>query len=80
MTELQANCALTYLGNNIFLLADFSQALLQVHILSIPDPDAQESIYLLLTPPSSAVPTKPQQREMRVQVLLAVGKNQLYKD
>ena len=39
-TALQANCSLTYSGNNIYLPTSFCQALLKGHILAIPDPDA----------------------------------------
>ena len=38
-TALQADCSLTYAGNNIYLPTSFCQALLQGHILAIPDPD-----------------------------------------
>ena len=39
-TALQADCSLTYAGNNLYLPTSFCQALLQGHILAIPDPDA----------------------------------------
>ena len=74
MTVLQADCALTYLGNNIFLLTAFFQDLLQGHTLVIPDPEVPTGMYLLLTPPSSEGPANMQQRAMRVQVLLATGR------
>ena len=38
-TSLQADYSLTYAGNNIYLPTYFCQALLQGHILTIPDPD-----------------------------------------
>ena len=38
-TALQADCYLTYAGNNIYLPTSFFQALLQGHILAIPYPD-----------------------------------------
>ena len=56
VTALQANCSLIYAGNNIYLPTYFFQALLQGHILAIPDPDAPTGLSSLLTPPSSAVP------------------------
>ena len=65
-TTLQADCTLTYLGNNIFLPTAFFQDLLQGHILAIPDPDAPTSMSPMITPPSSAGPTNAQQREMLV--------------
>ena len=40
VTALQAYCALTYAGHNIDLPTYFFQALLQVYIRVIPDPDA----------------------------------------
>ena len=40
VTALQDDCLLTYAGNNIYLPTSFCQALLQGHILAIPDPDA----------------------------------------
>ena len=55
-TELQADCALTYSGNNIFLPTTFCQALLQGRILAIPVPDAPTGLSLLFTPTSSVVP------------------------
>ena len=39
-TALQARCALTYSGHNLYLPTSFSQALLQGHILYIPNPDS----------------------------------------
>ena len=38
-TAIQADCSLTYAGNNIYLPTSFFQALLQGHILAIPYPD-----------------------------------------
>ena len=70
---LQANCAITYLGNNIFLPTAFFQDLLQDHILDITDPNAPTGLSLLLTPTYSVVPENAQQRAMRVQVLFAMG-------
>ena len=75
VTALQANCSLTYAGNNIYLPTYFCQVLLQGHILAIPDPDAPTGLSPLLTPPSSAGPVNAQQREMRIQVLLSMGKD-----
>ena len=45
-TALQANCSLIYAGNNIYLPTSFYQALLQGHILAIPDLDAPTGIFL----------------------------------
>ena len=64
VTALQSDCALTYLGNNIFLPTAFYRALLQGHILAIPDPGAPTGLSLLLTPPYSAVPVNVQYRAM----------------
>ena len=75
VTALQANCSLTYAGNNIYLPTYFCQVLLQGHILAIPDPDAPTGLSPLLTPPSSAGPANAQQQEMRIQVLLSMGKD-----
>ena len=69
-TSLQADCSLTYAGNNLYLPSSFCQALLQGHILAIPDPDAPTGLLPLLTPPSSTGAANAQQREMRIQVLL----------
>ena len=55
-TALQADCSLTYAGNTIYLLTSFCQALLQGHILAIPDLDAPTGISPLITPPSSVGP------------------------
>ena len=79
-TALQANCSLTYAGNNIYLPTSFCQALLQGNILDIPDPDATMGLSHILTPPSSAGPVNAQQRSVRIQVLLSMGKDQLSKE
>ena len=55
-TSLQANCSLTYTGNNIYLPTYFCQDLLQGNILAIPDPYAPTLLSTLLTPPSPARP------------------------
>ena len=60
-TALQADCALTYAGQNLYLLMYFLQALLQGHILVIPDLDAPAGLPPLLTLPSSAGPANVQQ-------------------
>ena len=78
-TALQANCSLIYAGNNIYLPTSFCWALLQGHILAIPDPDAPTGFLPLLTPPYSAGPVNAQKREMRIQVLLSMGQDCLSK-
>ena len=50
-TAPQANCTLTYSGNNTFLTTTFYQAFLQGHIIAIPYPDATSGMYPLFTPP-----------------------------
>ena len=67
-------------GNNLYLTTSFCQALLQGHILSIPDPDAPTGLSPLLTPSSSAGPANSQQRAMRIQVLLSMGQDLLSKE
>ena len=57
----------------------FCQALLQGHILAIPDPDAPTVLFPLLTPPSSAGPTNAQQQAIRIQVILSMGQDRLSK-
>ena len=79
VTALQADCSLTYAGNNIYLPPSFCQALLQGHILTIPDPDAPTGISPLLTSPSSAGPENAQQRAMRIQLFLSMGNYQFSK-
>ena len=71
-TALQADCSLTYAGNKIDLPTSFCQALLQGHILAVPDPDAPTGISPLLSPPYSAGPANAQQRAMKIQVLLSM--------
>ena len=78
-TALQADCYLTYAGNKIYLPNSFCQALLQGHILVIPDPDAPMGLSPLLTAPSSAGPANAQQRVMKIQVLLSMGQDRLSK-
>ena len=53
-TDFQDNCTLTYTGNNLYLTTSFYQALLQGHILAIPEPDVPMGLLPLLNPPSSA--------------------------
>ena len=77
---LQADCLLTYAGNNIYLPTYFCQALLQGHILAIPDPDTPTALSPLLTPPSSAGPENAEQHAMRIQVFLFMGQDQLSKE
>ena len=76
---LQADCSLTYAGNNLYLPISFCQALLQGHILAIPDPDATTGLSPFLTPPSSEGPANAQQWATRIQVLLLIGKDRLSK-
>ena len=80
VTALQADCSLTYAGNNIYLPTSFCQDLLQGHTLDIPDPDAPKGLSTLLTLPSSAGPENSQQCPMRIQVLLSMGKDCLSKE
>ena len=79
-TTLQADWYLTYAGNKIYLPTSFCQALLQGHILAIPDPDTPTGLSTLLTPPSSTGPVNAQQRDMRIQVLLSMGQYCLSKE
>ena len=76
-TALQVDCFLIYAGNNIYLPTSFFQALLQGHILAIPDLDAPTDISSLPTPPSSAGPANAQQRDMCIQVLLSMVQDRL---
>ena len=78
--SLQADCSLTYTGNNIYLPNSFCKALLQGNILAIPEPDVPTGILSLLTPPYSAGTANSQQRAMRIQVLLSIGKDLLSKE
>ena len=80
VTEIQANCALIYFGNSIFLPTTFYQDLLQAHILVIPDPGAPTGLSPLLTPPSSADLASVQQSAVRFQFLMAMGQDQLFKE
>ena len=80
MTALQADCSLTYAGNNIYLPTSFYQDMLQGHILAIPDPDVPTGLSPLLTPLYSAGPSNAQQRAMRIQVLLSMGQDRLSKE
>ena len=75
--ELQPDCALTYLGNNIFILTAFHQALLQGHNLAIPDPNLPTGLSPLITPLSSTDLENDQYQSMRVQVLLAMDQEGL---
>ena len=77
---LQSYFSLIYAGNNIYLPTSFCQALLQRHILAIPDPDAPTVLSPLLTPPSSAGPANAEQRAMRIQLLLSMGQDRLSKE
>ena len=58
----------------------FCQALLQGHILAIPDPDMTTVILPLLTPPYYAGPANAQKRAMQIQVLLSMGHDRLPKE
>ena len=64
-TALQADCFLTYAGNNIYLSTSFCQDHLQRHILAIPDSGVPTGLSPLLILPSSARPVNAQQRAMR---------------
>ena len=79
-SDLQAECALIYTGQNIYLPTSFFQSPLQGHILVISDPDAPTGLLPLLTPPSSAGPANAQQLEMRIQVFLSMGQDRLPKE
>ena len=79
-TALQANCSLTYAGNNIYVPTSFCQTLSQGDILAIPDPYAPTGLSPLLTPPSSASPANAQQRAMQIEVLLSMGHDRLSKE
>ena len=79
-TAHQADCSLTYTGNNIYLPTSLFQVLLQGHILAIPDPDVPTGLLPLLTPLSSSGPVNAQQWEMIIQVLLSMGQYCLSKE
>ena len=79
-TALQVNCFLTYTRGGIYLPTSFCQALLQWHILAIPDPDAPTVFSPLLTPPYSSGPANAHQRAMRIQFLLSMGQDRLFKE
>ena len=78
-TALQADCSLTYAGNNIYFPTSFCQALLHGNTLAIPDRYAPTGLSPLLTPPSYAGPANSQQCAMRIQVLLSMGQDRLSK-
>ena len=80
VTALQTDFSLTYAGNNIHLPTSFCQALLQGHILAIPDPDAPTGLPPLLTPPYYTGPENAQQGAMYIQVLLSMGQDRLSKE
>ena len=77
---IQADCPLTYLGNNIFQPTDFCQALLHSNNIAIPEPNAPTGLSMILTPPLSAGLENAQQRAIIVQVLLAMEQDQLSKE
>ena len=79
-TELQAKCALTYSGKNIFLPTASFQALHQGHILAILEPNVSTGLYLVLTPTSSTGPANTHHIVMIFQVLIAMGHDRLSKD
>ena len=79
-TALQADYALTYAGHNPYLPTSFLQALLQGHILEIPDLGAPTGMSPLLTPPASSRPANSQHRSMRIQFLLVMGQYCLSKE
>ena len=78
-TSLQDDCSLTYAGNNLYLPTYFFQALLQGHILEIPDLDAPTGLSPIITPPSSVGSVNAHQWAMRIQVLLSMGQDCLSK-
>ena len=75
VTALQADCSLTYTGNNIYLPTSFCQALLQGQILDIPKPDAPTGLSPLITPLSSSGQANAQQQAMMIQVLVCMGQD-----
>ena len=79
-TVLQADCSLTYAGKNIYLPTSLCQALLQGHIMAIPDPDAPTGLSSLITPTSSTGTANSQQCAMCIQVLLSMGQDCLSKE
>ena len=79
-TALQANCALAYAGNNLYLPTSFCQALIQDNILDIPERDAPTGLLPILTPPSSAGPANSHQWAIRIQVLLSMGQDCMSKE
>ena len=79
-TALQADCSLTYSGNNMYIPTSLCQDLFQGQILAIPDPDAPTGLSPLLTPPSSAGPADVHQQAIQIQVLLSIGQDCLSKE
>ena len=79
-TELQADCALTYSGQNICLPTYFCQSLLQGHILVTLDPDSPKGLLPLLTNPSYEGSVNDQQLVMSINVLLETGRDHLPKE
>ena len=77
---LQAYCALTYTGNNLYLPTPLCQDLLQGHTLAIPDPDAPTGLSPLLTTPSLDDPVNAQLSTIQVQVFFVMGQYRLSKE
>ena len=80
LTDLQADCALTYAGNNLYLPTSLCQALPQGHILAIPDLDIPTGLPPHLTPLSSAGPVNAQKGSIKIQILLSMGQDFLSKE
>ena len=73
--SLHADYSLTYAGNKIYLPTYFCQALLQGHILAIPDPDVPTGLLPFLTPPYSEGPANAYKQAILIQVLLSMGQD-----
>ena len=77
---IQADCALTYNGLNLHLTTSFCQALLQGHTLEIQYHESLTGLSPLITPPLSSIPQNTEQHVMRVQVLLAMDQDPLFRE
>ena len=76
---IQADCALTYTGNNLYLPTPLCQYLPRGHILAITEPNAPTGLTSLLTLTSSARPENAQHQAMRIQFLLSMGQDHFVK-